>query len=174
MKVDLYERVWMWGVGVMLAAFFASVAWGALGRNRHPPSHIETINPGTVLTDPRFADRGVRVDAEGRVHVRIVAVMFTFLPAELELPAGTPVTFHLTSVDVTHGFQIVGTNGQTMVLPGYVSRFTTTFDPGEYLIACHEYCGLSHHTMTGTLRVVPAATWTPPTGAEGEVTDATR
>jgi heme/copper-type cytochrome/quinol oxidase subunit 2 len=25
--------------------------------------------------------------------------------------------------------------------------------PGEYTIACHEYCGLSHHAMVGKLIV---------------------
>ena len=35
-----------------------------------------------------------------------------------------------------------------MVIPGYVSEFTTVFErPGEYLIVCNEYCGLSHHVM---------------------------
>ena len=68
------------------------------------------------------------------------------------------VTFRLTSVDVIHGFQIVGTNANTMVVPGYVSEFTTVFDrPGEYLIVCNEYCGLSHHVMHATLIVTPRA-----------------
>jgi cytochrome c oxidase subunit 2 len=52
-----------------------------------------------------------------------------------------------------------------MVLPGYISQFTTEFEPGEYLIACNEYCGLSHHTMAGKLHVVPRTQWTPPTAA---------
>ena len=54
-----------------------------------------------------------------------------------------------------HGFEIVRTDGQTMVLPGYVSQFTTTFDAGEYLITCNEYCGVGHHTMAAKLHVVP-------------------
>jgi cytochrome c oxidase subunit 2 len=69
------------------------------------------------------------------------------------VPANTPVTFRLTSTDVVHGFQIVGTNGNTMILPGYVSQFTTSFEPGEYLITCNEYCGLGHHMMAATLIV---------------------
>ena len=69
-------------------------------------------------------------------------------------PANRPVTFRLTSADVIHGFEIVGTNGNTMVVPGYVSQFTTTFrTPGEYLIVCNEYCGLMHHGMVGKVIV---------------------
>jgi cytochrome c oxidase subunit II len=40
------------------------------------------------------------------------------------------------------------------VLPGYVSQLTYTFErPGEYLIACNEYCGLGHHAMGGKVIV---------------------
>ena len=162
MKVDLYERIWMWGVGAMLALFFASTAAAALMSQIHPPSHIETIDPRTVLSDSRFKRQGVSLDAEGRVHATVVGLMFAWLPAELVLPADTPVTFHLTSPDVIHGFQIVRTNGQAMVVPGYVSQFTTQFAPGEYLVACNEYCGVGHHTMATRLKVVPKSQWQAP------------
>jgi cytochrome c oxidase subunit 2 len=163
MNVDLYERIWMWGVAGMLALFFGSTAAAALGSQIHPPSHIETIDPRTVLTGPRFGRQGVTVDDRGRVHATVVGLMFTWLPTELSLPADTPVTFHLTSPDVIHGFQIVRTNGQAMVVPGYVSQFTTRFPPGDYLVACNEYCGVGHHLMAARLRVVPRAQWRPPT-----------
>jgi cytochrome c oxidase subunit 2 len=88
--------------------------------------------------------------------------MFTWLPAELTLPADTPVTFHLTSSDVIHGYQIVRTNGQAMVVPGYISQFTTQFPPGEYLVACNEYCGIGHHTMASRLHVVAKDRWQAP------------
>ena len=120
MKIDLYERIWMYGAGVMLALFFASLANGAVSEGRHPPSHVETIDPSGVMQDPRFRQQGVRVDAEGRVHAWVVGLMFTWLPTEMTLPADTPVTFHLAAIDVIHGFQIVRTNGQTMVMPGWV------------------------------------------------------
>jgi cytochrome c oxidase subunit 2 len=162
MKVDLYERIWMWGVAVMLAAFFASTAAAALGSQIHPPSHVETIDPKTALADPRFRRQGVSLDARGRVHATVVGLMFTWLPAELTLPADTPVTFHLTSSDVIHGYQIVRTNGQAMVVPGYISQFTTQFPPGEYLVACNEYCGIGHHTMASRLHVVPRSEWQTP------------
>jgi cytochrome c oxidase subunit II len=162
MNVDLYERIWMWGVGVVLALFFTSTAVAAFGHQIHPPSHIETIAPGKVLADPRFRKQGVSVDVGGRVHARVVGLMFTWMPAEMTIPADTPVTFHLTSIDVIHGYEIVRTNGQSMVVPGYVSQFTTQFAAGEYLIACNEYCGVGHHTMAAKLHVVPASQWKAP------------
>jgi cytochrome c oxidase subunit 2 len=162
MNVDLYERIWMWGVGAMLAVFFGSTAAAAVMSQIHPPSHIETIDPRTALSDPRFKRQGVSVDASGRVHATVVGLMFTWMPTELILPADTPVTFHLTSPDVIHGFEIVRTNGQAMVVPGYVSQFTTQFAAGEYLVACNEYCGVGHHTMASRLKVVPKSQWQAP------------
>jgi cytochrome c oxidase subunit 2 len=149
----------MWGVAVMLAVFFVSTAAAALGSQIHPPSHVETIDPKTALTDPRFRRQGVSLDARGRVHATVVGLMYAWLPGDITLPADTPVTFHLTSADVIHGYQIVRTNGQAMVVPGYISQFTTQFAPGDYLVACNEYCGVGHHTMATRLRVVPKDQW---------------
>ncbi|HEU4566053.1 MAG TPA: hypothetical protein VFS05_15440, partial [Gemmatimonadaceae bacterium] len=111
MKVDLYERIWMWGVALMLATFFASTAWAALTKATHPPSHVETIDPTKVMSDPRFQQPGLSTDSQGRLHARVVGLTFAWLPAELTVPARTPVTFHVTALDVLHGFQIVGSNG---------------------------------------------------------------
>jgi cytochrome c oxidase subunit 2 len=162
MNVDLYERIWMWIVVVMLTLFFASTAMAALGHQMHPPSHVETIDPRTAMSGPKFRPQGVSVDEAGHVHAKVIGLMFAWLPGEMTLPAMTPVTFHLTSTDVIHGFEIVRTNGQSMVVPGYVSQFTTEFDAGEYLIACNEYCGVGHHTMSAKLHVVPRGQWRSP------------
>ena len=68
--------------------------------------------------------------------------------------AGRRVTFRVTSPDVIHGLEIVGTNANAMVIPGYVSEFSVTFPkPGEYLMVCHEYCGTLHHEMQGVVIV---------------------
>jgi cytochrome c oxidase subunit II len=80
--------------------------------------------------------------------------MFSFNPDPIEVPANHSVTFRITSADVLHGFEVVGTNANAMAIPGYVSQFTVTFrEPGEYVITCNEYCGLLHHNMVGKLIV---------------------
>ena len=82
------------------------------------------------------------------------AEFYVFRPDGGARPGRRPVTFRITSPDVLHGFQIVGTNVNLTVSPGYVSQVTTTFDtPGEYLVVCNEYCGLAHHLMQGTIVV---------------------
>jgi cytochrome c oxidase subunit 2 len=157
MNVPLYEKIWMWAAGGLIVAFLGTVVVGVATSGLQPPSHVETIDPTKVWQDARFAAPGVAVGENGATVVA-VAMMFAFQPGEIRVPAGRPVTFRLTSPDVTHGFQIVGTNGNTMVIPGYVSQFTTTFArPGEYLIVCNEYCGLGHHAMFGKLIVQAVA-----------------
>jgi len=153
MKVHLYEKLWMWAAAVIIVVFAGAVVLTAYGMGVHPPSHVETIDPATVDTDPRFAHPGVSAE-NGRTLVTMVSRMWSFDPPEMSVPAGRPVTFRLTSPDVLHGFEIVGTNVNAMVVPGYVSQVTTIFPrAGEYLIVCHEYCGVGHHMMAAKITV---------------------
>lgn len=126
---------------------FTTMAVAAIGHSETPPSHVETIDPSAVMADARFRQAGVTIDRTGHLHASVVGTTFAWLPSTMTLPAMTPVTFHVTSLDVIHGFEIVRTNGQSMVIPGYVSQFTTQFAPGEYMIVCNEYCGVGHHLM---------------------------
>jgi cytochrome c oxidase subunit 2 len=154
MNVDLYERIWMWAATALIAMFLAAILIPAAVSAIHPASHIETLDPTTLADHPEFGTGGVQTNSDGSVVVSVAASMFSFAPDPIEVPAGKPVTFRLTSSDVIHGFQVVGTNVNVMVVPGYVSRTTVTFDtPGQYAIACHEYCGVFHHEMVGTLIV---------------------
>ncbi len=156
MNVPFYEKIWMWVAGGICVAFAATVLITGIGGALQPPSHVETIDPTQVFRDPRFAHPGVRVDEHGTTVIT-VGMMFAYVPAEIRVPVGKPVTFRMTSADVTHGFLIVGTNANTMLVPGYVSQFTTSFpEPGEYLIVCNEYCGLGHHLMAAKLIVTAA------------------
>jgi len=154
MNVDLYEKFWLWAAAGIIVIFLASQSFTYIGRSIQPPSHVETIDPAAVRGDDEFGSPGVTINEDGSATVVVQAFMFAFLPREIRVPRGVPVTFRLTSPDVIHGFQIVRTNGNAMVVPGYVSQFTTHFDQaGEYLIVCNEYCGLGHHNMFATLIV---------------------
>ena len=154
LHVDLYEKLWMWAAVLIVLLFGSAILYGAVAATQHPASHVETIDPQTARSDPRFARPGVTLRADGSAQVVVLAQMFSYAPYEMRVRAGKPVTFRMTSPDVIHGFQIVGTNGNTMVIPGYVSQFTTMFkEPGNYLIVCNEYCGLGHHMMQGRLIV---------------------
>jgi cytochrome c oxidase subunit II len=153
-NVELYERIWMWAAGGLLLLFLGAIFLTAGVQAVQPPSHIETVDPTALATHPEFGTPAVKTRADGSVVVSVVAQMFSFSPDPIEVPANRPVTFRLTSADVIHGFEVVGTNANAMAIPGYVSQFTVTFkQPGEYLIGCNEYCGTMHHNMVGKLIV---------------------
>lgn len=157
MHVDRYERYWMWAATGMLALFLGAIVLTAVSGSAHPPSHTETIDPETLTVAGEFSTPGVTAEADGSLTVVMRAEFYVFRPDVVRVPAGRRVRFRITSPDVLHGFQIVGTNVNLTVAPGYVSEATTTFtEPGEYLVVCNEYCGLGHHNMQGTV-VVEAA-----------------
>ena len=158
MNVDFYERIWMWAAGLIIAMFISVIGMTTVAYGIHPPSHVETIEPSKVFADPRFSKVGQLVELpDGTLELQMVALMFSFAPNEVRVPAGRPIRFRLTSTDVTHGFLITGTNANTMLVPGYISQFTTVFTkPGDYLIVCHEFCGNGHHIMSGRLIVEEA------------------
>jgi cytochrome c oxidase subunit 2 len=154
MNVDLYERIWMWSAGAVIVTFLATIFLMAGMQAVHPASHLETVDPTKIADHPEFGNPSVTTRPDGSIVVPVVATMFAFSPDPIEVLANRPVTFRLTSSDVLHGLDIVGTNANAMAVPGYVSQFTVTFTrPGEYLMTCHEYCGLYHHGMVGRLIV---------------------
>lgn len=154
MHVELYERIWMWiGAGIIVL-FLGSLLVPAVTLAINPPSHIETVDPTKLADHPEFGAGRIVTGPDGRVVVSVITSMFAFGPDPIEIPANTPVTFRITSSDVIHGFQVIGTNANAMAVPGYVSQFTMTFPrAGEYTVACHEYCGVLHHVMVGKLVV---------------------
>jgi len=57
-----------------------------------------------------------------------------------------------------HGLLIEGTNVNSMLVPGYVSEFRTSFkQPGEHVVPCQEFCGIGHQGMWGRVKVVDKA-----------------
>jgi hypothetical protein len=73
MHVDLYEKIWMWGAGVIIAAFLGAIAFATASQGRIPPSHVETIDPETAWSDQRFTERGVFGSPHSRDDVRVPA-----------------------------------------------------------------------------------------------------
>ena len=130
MHVDLYERIWMWMAGALIVVFLG-VDRGARPAIEaiQPPSHIETIDPD----DARHATRILAARREDQTPtaasvVSVVAAMFSFTPDPIEVPAGRPMTFRRDQQRRHPRFQVVGTNANAMVVPGYVSQFTVTFE----------------------------------------------
>ncbi len=158
------ERRWAFAmVGAAMMMLFA-IVWASLSPHMNPPSNIENVDPNTLHIAGEFTEDnlGTQVDAKGRVTTRIVTSQFSFAPECVVVPQDMQVTFRFVSPDVIHGLLVVGTNINTMVVPGYVSQVHTMFDkPGDMLMPCHEFCGLGHSQMVAHVRVVPIADFKP-------------
>jgi cytochrome c oxidase subunit 2 len=74
---------------------------------------------------------------------------------ELHVPMARPVKLTMTSEDVIHSFAVSDFRIKMDVVPG---RYTTTWfeatAPGEYRLACSEYCGTEHAKMVGKVVVM--------------------
>jgi len=153
--VYLYELAWILPSIAIPVGMLAALVVTAFGAGIHLPGVEGRVVPTKVAETPPFDRPGVVEIAPGRYEARLVAQIWSFTPSEIRVPAGSTVTFVVTSRDVVHGLLIHG-KANVMLLPGQVARVTTRFDrPGEYPMLCHEYCGLAHHTMWGKVIVEP-------------------
>ena len=138
----------------MLIAFLGTIGYAAFADNINPPSGMQPIDPTKVAQTPPFDKPGLRKLPDGSYEAYYVAHVFSFEPATVTIPAGSRVTFYVTSPDVVHGFFIPGTDVNMMVVPGWVSTQSRTFGrAGEYLLVCHEYCGIDHQHMFAKIEV---------------------
>ncbi|WP_426112003.1 cytochrome C oxidase subunit II [Massilia sp. PWRC2] len=152
------ERRWAFVVGAITVVILGMMIFTGLHYAAMPPSRVETVDVKTLHLRGEFVENnlGTAVEADGRVVVRLVAQQYSFTPQCIVVPAGSPVTFRGTSSDAIHGFVVGRTNANTMLIPGFVSTFTTTFTKtGEQLMPCHEYCGTGHEAMWARVQVIP-------------------
>lgn len=148
MKIDRYERIFLYSSAVVLAIFFSAVILSVSEAGIHLPSDEDTLDPKAVDTTPPFDNPGVFPLGDGTYLAVIVAEAWGYTPNEIIVPAGAEVTFVATSRDVIHGFMVPRTTINAMLIPGQVTRVSYTFDePGEHDLLCHEFCGIGHHNM---------------------------
>lgn len=168
--IDRYEGLWMRITLIVIVIFVVAVTVASLAFNIVVPGVAGRVDPNNLNAPGNpFATPGVRELAPGKFEAYVVAQAWFFTPNPITVPEDSEVTFYVTSRDIQHGFKVVDTNINFMVLPGQISTLTAVFDtPGTYNIICHEYCGLGHHTMYGQVVVEPAGGAAAP--AEGAVT----
>jgi cytochrome c oxidase subunit 2 len=168
MEVHRFEKLWLALSLVLIVSFVGTITYGSVNEGiKMVDDSGGTVDPDD-LSGTEFEDPGVRQVGENEYEVYVVARQFLFNPGTSDpivVPADSTVTFHVTSADVVHGFNLAGTNLNTMVIPGQVATVTTEFEePRTYGIVCHEYCGSGHHTMEGQIEVVPQSEYN---GTEG-------
>jgi len=144
--MDRAEKLILALSSALLVVFLSATVFAVVYYDIGLPTCITSMQP--------FSGGEVIEHAEGRYEAHVLAMMWEFEPAELEFPRGSTVDLYLTSDDVLHGFQILGTNVNLMAVPGAVNYARVRFDePGEYRIVCHEFCGSEHHDMMARITV---------------------
>jgi cytochrome c oxidase subunit 2 len=160
MHIHRFERWWLVASLLLIVGFIATVTYGAVGVGiTMVGDDSVTVDATDPVSSEEFRNPGVYETGENEYDVYVLAYQFAFMPGSdqpIRLPAGSTVTFHVASRDVIHGFAVVGTNINSMAIPGQVARLTVEFDdPATYGVVCHEYCGAGHHSMAGQIQVVP-------------------
>lgn len=140
------SRRWLF---VLLLVLFFGVSYASLHRFPIPKQH-------SPLTASQV------VDVVGRQWSWQLTREGQEAGATLQLVAGSPVEFRVTSVDVNHGFAIYAPDGriaiQTQAMPGFTNKLLYTFrQPGSYKVMCLEYCGLGHAPMVAGFEVIAPA-----------------
>ncbi|MDB5744702.1 MAG: coxB [Polaromonas sp.] len=151
------ERRWAIIVGIIIAMLVGMMIVTGLHWAAMPPSRVETVDVKTLHLNGEFIESNLGTTmVDGKVTVRLIAQQYSFIPQCIVVPAEIPVTFRGTATDAIHGFVVGRTNANTMLVPGFVATFTTTFSKtGEQLMPCHEYCGTGHEAMWGRVQVLP-------------------
>lgn len=79
----------------------------------------------------------------------------------LELPVDRPVTFIITSADVTHSFEVPNFGRERDAVPGVLTNFEAIPTAmGSYTIRCYELCGMFHTYMEQPMYIVSSDKFT--------------
>jgi len=151
------ERRWALVVAAIIALIVLMMVVTGLHWASMPPSRVETVDVKTLHVAGEFVESnlGTTLGPDGKVTVRLVAQQYSFVPQCIVVPAEMLVTFRATATDTIHGFVVGRTNANTMLVPGFVATFSTTFKKtGEMLMPCHEYCGTGHEAMWARVQVL--------------------
>lgn len=96
---------------------------------------------------------GLIAQAQER-SIDIVARKFEFVPAEITLKLGQPVTLRFTAPEVTMGINLADFAQRADIVPGQVATLRFTPDKaGRFTFVCDIFCGTGHEDMSGVLVV---------------------
>jgi cytochrome c oxidase subunit II len=151
--VEKNEKTVLYLAMTLMLVFAFLVFYASMGLGVSLPTCNDQISP--------IKEGKVIPKDNNRFEVHYVAKMWSFEPAELVLPENADVDFYISALDVQHGFEVPGTNLNLMAIPGTVNAGHQHFKgTADYLVICHEYCGLNHQNMSGKIRVISAPDYT--------------
>jgi cytochrome c oxidase subunit 2 len=152
-----YEKLFLILSAATLLILLGAILVGHFAMGIHTPEPVGRVDPAQVASTAPFDRPGIVQTGDGRYRVAMISQVWSFAPNEIRIPAGSELEIVSTSRDVIHGLRILRTNVNVMLIPGQVSRVRHVFrEPGEYLMVCHEYCGVGHQGMYGRIVVEPS------------------
>ena len=155
------EKLWLRIALIWCVFLFAMMIIWATGGNQNAPAETYRTTPQQFLELTNDfvekyqvgTDNGIPIVRPPPGDVFLAASTWLWGPI-LELEKGSTYRFHVSSLDLQHGFSIQPVNLNFQVLPGYIYVITLTPDEaGEYQIVCNEYCGTGHNLMVGKMIV---------------------
>lgn len=162
MEIHRYEKVWIAISLLFIVGLIGSIVYGVTVANVGTNSDSRQQVDANHLDGTEFGNPGGHWVGPNHYVVYVVGQQWRWKPGTstpIMVPTNTTVTFYVTSADVVHGFQVVGSKVNVMAIPGQVTKFTTEFEqPKSYGIVCNEYCGAAHQNMEGQLVAVPRDT----------------
>lgn len=150
------ETIWIvLSVIVAICLFSLMVLWHVFGKQNTStttyavtPDDYRKIYENFVEKNKIGEENGVPVvKPQPGGDVFMLAQQWRWEPAVV-LKKGQEYRFHLSSMDVMHGFSLQPINMNYMVYPEY--DYHLYFRPttaGDYRVYCNEFCGIGHHTM---------------------------
>src|ERR1035441_1206510 len=132
--MERFEKAFLVACGVVLVVFLCALGYSSLAMGIHLPSHNAMIHYAAgqklrkvLLRTPPFDHPGAQEVAPGKFQAVVIGQTWAFSPDEIDVPVGADVSFVATSSDVIHGFFIVGTRVNMMLIPGQISEFSYRF-----------------------------------------------
>ncbi|MBI5406727.1 MAG: cytochrome C oxidase subunit II [Nitrospirae bacterium] len=118
------------------------------------PQDYRTVSEAFIEKYKVGEEQGIPVvEPPDGADVYLRAQMWTWTPI-LKLKKGVNYKFHISSVDLMHGFSLMPLVMNFQVVPGHdnILNMTPT-SAGTFHIICNEFCGIGHHTMVGKIIV---------------------
>ncbi|MGA2694787.1 MAG: c-type cytochrome [Terriglobales bacterium] len=144
--VSPIEKRVLWIAIIFTALTIALIAYSVFALHASVP----TCMPNMLV----FRSGAIVKHGEKNYEIHFLARMWRFEPSKVVVPVGSTLDVAVTSKDVTHGFQILGTNVNLMALPFVLTTGHVHFNkPGIYHVVCHEYCGAAHQNMSAIIEV---------------------
>ncbi|MEO5358239.1 MAG: cytochrome c oxidase subunit II [Nitrospirae bacterium YQR-1] len=161
-KVAKDEKMWiMCATVVALALFAIMVLWHLVGK-QNPSYTVYNTSPDEFYKMAQANWKKYQIGEEAGIpvvkpapdsDVYVIGTTWRWEPV-LILKKGAKYRFHVSSLDLLHGFSLQPMNMNFLIHPGY--DYVLTFKPtytGDFRLICNEYCGPGHHSMIGKIVV---------------------